>query len=108
MENLVRGVETAGDIPEVLASVVEIDDVNGSGKMLVREVPNPFGSIGDNDFLNGAAPAAIPGFQINSFAELGGRFDGSGVGCGVRIPDGIPVFVMGVCVTTQPSLASRV
>jgi hypothetical protein len=48
----------------VLASREEIDDRNGSGKMLVGNLPNPFGYLPQEDLLLGAAPAALPDFTI--------------------------------------------
>jgi hypothetical protein len=45
LPDLVIGVEFASQIPQVLARMIEIDDLNGTGKVLVGDVPDPFGSI---------------------------------------------------------------
>lgn len=66
-----------------------------AGKLQIREVPDPFGPISDDDFLLRAAPAAIPGFQIDAFAELAGGFDRAGISGGVRIADGVAVPIPG-------------
>jgi hypothetical protein len=76
--------------------------------MEIGEVPDPFGAIAEDDFDLGSAPAAIPGFGIEGFAELLGGFDRSGVGgeSGSRMakPSGSQV----VWGKTHPSLTSRV
>jgi hypothetical protein len=44
--------------------MMEIDDLDRAGKMLFDQVPDPFGSIADDDFLLRAAPnraSALPG-----------------------------------------------
>jgi hypothetical protein len=71
----------------MLTRVIEIDDLNRAGKMLVGEIPDPFGAVAD-DYLCRTAPAAVPGFQIDSFAKLPGCFYSAGVGGRVGIADG--------------------
>ena len=82
------GVQFAGQFPEVLSGVKKIDNLNCAGEMLIGNIPDPFRSIAHDDFLFGAAPAALPGFQIDALAELFRRFDGANVGSGIGIADG--------------------
>jgi hypothetical protein len=44
--------------------------------MRVGVIPDPLGAIAHDDFLLRAAPAAIPGFQVNAFTKLLGGLDG--------------------------------
>ena len=85
----VQGEQLAGQIPQVLASVKEIDNLNRAGEVLRGDVPDPFGSVADRHFLSRPAPAAIPGFQIEPLSELFSRFDGAGIGGRVRVADGV-------------------
>jgi hypothetical protein len=64
LPDLIIGVEFASQIPQVLARMIEIDDLNGTGKVLVGDVPDPFGSIAHHDFLLRPTPALLPGFQM--------------------------------------------
>jgi hypothetical protein len=48
--------------------------------MQIGEVPDPFGAIAEDHFLEGAVPAAMAGFGIQALAELLGGLDGTGVG----------------------------
>jgi hypothetical protein len=73
----VVGIQLARQLPQMLARVVEINDLHCTGEVLFGKVPDPFGSITQDDFLFRAAPATVPGLQIDAFAELFGRFDGS-------------------------------
>ena len=103
------GIQPARQLPEVLARVIEIDDLNRAGKMLVGQIPDPFGSVAHDDFLFRAAPAAVPGFQIDALAKLLGGLDGAGVGGRIRIANRRkPSLSQAVCVNTHPSLTSRV
>src|ERR1700674_5983500 len=72
-------VQLARDLPKMLAGVVEIDNLNGVGKMQGHKIPNPFGAVADHDLLECAAPAASPGFPIDSTTKLFRTLDGSGI-----------------------------
>ena len=76
----VAGVDQAGYVPKVLAGMEQIDDLNRAGKVPVRIVPDPFGTVADHNLLYGAAPAAVPGFQIDPVTELAGGFDRACIG----------------------------
>ena len=69
-----------GQVPEVLAGVIKIDDLNRAGEVLIGNIPDPFRSIADDDFLFGAVPAALAGFQLEAQAELLRRFNRTNVG----------------------------
>ena len=75
--HFVIGMQLARQIPEVLASVIQIDDLNRAGKVLLGEIPDPFGPIAHDDLLFRAAPAALPGFQVDALAKLFGGLDGA-------------------------------
>ena len=79
--------------PWVLAGMKQIDDLDSAGQVLLCNVPDPFGSVRDHDFLFGARPTASPGFQINSVAELAGGLDRSCLGGGIGIANGIPFVI---------------
>ena len=78
--HFVIGVQFASQLPEVLASVIEIDNLNRAGEVLLGKIPDPCGAIPHYDFLLRAAPAAFPGLHIDALAKLFGGFDGAGVG----------------------------
>jgi hypothetical protein len=80
-------VQLARDLPKMLPGVVEIDDLNGLGKMQGNKIPNPFGAVTNHDLLECAAPAVSVGFRIDSPAKLFRTLDGSGI-CGGRAHDG--------------------
>src|SRR2546429_4269458 len=77
----------------MLAGVVEIDNLNGVGKMQGYKIPNPFGAVTDHDLLECAAPAASPSFRIDSTTKLFRTLDGSGVGGGIGITNRIALLV---------------
>src|SRR5437660_351687 len=64
-------------------------------KMQIGKIPYPLGSVSHYDLDHSTAPAAIPGFQIDTFAELGGGFNGTSVGGGIRVPEGVAFRVPG-------------
>ena len=88
--------------------MIQIDDLNRAGKLQIGQIPDPFGSVAEGNLLCRAAPAAIPGFQINAFAKLVGGLDGTGIGSGIRVAYRITFLAEVVWVNTQPSLTSRV
>ncbi len=90
----VVGVQLTRQIPQVLASVIQIDDLNGARKMYVGVVPDPFGSITDDRFLRRPAPATVPGFQIDALAKLFGRLDGPRIGSRIRIANRVAFLIL--------------
>src|SRR6185437_5156644 len=71
----VARVQKASQRPEMLPGMKQIDDLHGSGKVLIGIVPYPLGPVSDYDLLRGPAPAAIPGFQVDSGAKLSSGFN---------------------------------
>src|SRR5258708_12912838 len=77
----------------MLAGVVEIDNLNGVGKMQGHQMPNPFGAVADHDLLACAAPAASAGFRIDAPAKLFRTLDGSGIRGGIGIADWLAFLI---------------
>src|SRR6266700_4061809 len=73
--------------------MIQIHDLNGAGKVLVRQIPDPDGPISDDHFDGGPLPASAPSLRIDAEAELFGGFDGSHVGGGVRVADSPAVLI---------------
>jgi hypothetical protein len=82
------GIELAGHLPEMLAGMVEIDDLRGVGKVFGDQTPNPLGTIADHHLLFRVTPASFPCFSIHAFAELYCGFDSPGIGGGISITNG--------------------
>src|SRR5260370_32008663 len=74
--------------------MIKIDDLNRARKMLAGDVPDPLGAVAQDDLNEGAAPASVPGFQIEALAELGGSLNGSRVGGGIRIADRVAFLIV--------------
>ncbi len=87
--------QKSSHFPEMLPGMKQIDDLDSAGKVLVGIVPDPFGSISDDNLLFGTAPATSPGFQIDPVAELGSRFNCACIGRRSRIADGITFLIPG-------------
>lgn len=79
----------------MLTGVIEIDDLHRARKVLLGQVPDPLGSIAHDDSACRAAPATVPGFQIEALAKLFGRFDSSGVGSRIRVANRVAFLVPG-------------
>src|ERR1700687_5766391 len=77
----------------MLPGMIEIDDLNGSRKVNIGEVPNPDGAIGDHNPESCPFPTSTPSFRINAKPELLGGFDRASVGGGVCIADGSALVV---------------
>jgi hypothetical protein len=91
--HFVIGIQFAGQLPEALASVVQIDDLNGAWKVGLTQIPDPFGSVAHDDFLLRPAPAAIPGLQVDALTELLGSLNGACVGGRIRIANRVTLLV---------------
>ncbi len=66
----------------MLAGVVEVDDLQGTGKMFVSQIPDPRSAVADHDSSTGAVPAPLTGFGEDAAAKLLSGLDGSGVSRG--------------------------
>ena len=93
LTDLVAGVQDWRQTPQVLAGMIQIDDLKGAGKMEIGKVPDPCGAVAHHHLLFGATPAAIPGFEVNALAKLAGRLHRAGIGGGVRIAEGIAFLI---------------
>jgi hypothetical protein len=79
----------------MLASMVEIDNLDGVRKVFGDKIPDPFGAIADDHLLLHTAPTAFPRFSIDAFAKLHRGFDGPGVGGAIRVADRVAFPVPG-------------
>ena len=98
----VRTEDCLGNIPEMLFRMEEVQDLDGLGKVFRGEVPDPGGSVCDDDLpghLVEATPGALPqdaGGKVGrtlSGIEGSGAFNGGGIGGGALVPDGNTLVV---------------
>jgi hypothetical protein len=54
----------------MLTGVIKVDNLNRAWEVLIESIPDPFGPVAHRDLLYGAAPTALPGFQIEAFAKV--------------------------------------
>src|ERR1019366_4727667 len=80
-------------LPQMLTSVIKVDNVKGAGKVQGGEIPNPFRPVAHHHPEEGAAPAPFPGFLIKASAELLGGFDGAGIGGGSGSTDWVALRI---------------
>ena len=90
---LVVGVKFAAEIPEVLARVIEIYDLNGAGELFLADVPDPVGAVAHDHLDLRPPPAALMGFGVDPAGEGGGGFDGPRVGSGLFLAHGPPLVI---------------
>src|SRR5204863_3372136 len=90
---LVVGMKFAAEIPEVLASVIEIHNLDGAEELLLADVPDPVGAVAHNHFDVRPTPAALMRFGVDAAGKFGGRFDGPRVGSGLCIAHGLPLVI---------------
>src|SRR5450755_2077401 len=83
----------ARQFPQMLTRVKEIDNLHCAWKVLVGNIPNPFGAITHDHLLFRVAPVALTGFHIQSLSKRIGGFDGADVSGGIRIADGVPLLI---------------
>src|SRR5215472_15669390 len=88
-------VQLASYVPEMLARVVEIDDLNGTRIVQLGNIPDPLGTVAHNYLQQRAAPSASGSFGIHSSAKFFCRFDRSRVRGGIRVADGIALLIPG-------------
>src|SRR5260370_5111199 len=67
--------------------MIEIDDLDGSGKMQVGLIPDPDGSVSEDHFEHGPFPTSAPSLRVHAKTERLGGLDGSHVGGGIRVAD---------------------
>src|SRR2546430_1543031 len=95
LSDVIARVQEAGHMPQMLARMIEINNLNGSGKMQFHQIPYPLRAIAHDHLLVGPIPAAIVSLPVEALAELGRRFDGPDEGGGIRITDGIAFCIAG-------------
>src|SRR5664279_5149410 len=79
----------------MLTRVKEIDNLHRAWKVLVGNIPNPFGAITHGHLLFRVAPVALAGFHIQSLSKRIGGLDGADVRGGIWIADGVPLLIPG-------------
>src|SRR5260370_3215712 len=72
----------------MLPGMIQVHDLNGAGKVLVGQIPDPDGPVANNYFDRRPLPTSAPSLRIDAEAELFSGFDGSYVGGVVRFADG--------------------
>jgi len=77
----------------MLPGVIEIDNLNSAGEVLIGEVPDPDGTVANDDFDGGPLRASAESFGVDAVAELLGGLDGACIGGRIRITDGPAIFV---------------
>src|ERR1019366_805394 len=77
----------------MLASMVKVDNVNGFGKVLRRQIPNPLGAVAHHHLLLGTAPTPLLGFPVQALAELLGGGNGAGIGSGIGSTDRVSLLI---------------
>src|SRR5712691_9272983 len=73
--------------------MIEIDDLDGSGKVPVGLIPDQDGSVSEGHFEHGPLPTSAPSLRVDAEAERLGGLDGSHLGGGIRVADGPPFLV---------------
>src|SRR5436190_14332940 len=73
--------------------MIEIDDLDGSGKVPVGLIPDPDSSVPEDHFEHDPLPPSAPSFGVDAEAERLGGLDGSHVGGGIGVADGPPFMV---------------
>ena len=59
-------IQLASQIPKMLAGMIEVDDLNRAGEVLIRNIPNPVRAISHDYADGGAVPTPIPSFRIQT------------------------------------------
>jgi hypothetical protein len=60
--------------------MVEIDDLYGTGRLAISDVPSPNGFIAEDNLFVGEAPTTLRSFGVETLAKLLCRFNRAGVG----------------------------
>src|ERR1039457_743147 len=85
----VVGVQSARQLPQVLASMKQVDNLHRPWKIRLRQNSKTLGPHANDDLLCSATPSALPSLQIDSLAKFLRGLDGTGVGGGLEIADGV-------------------
>ena len=87
------GVEGARHVPQMLASLIEVDNFDGPREGLGGQIPDPFRPVAHHDLQVSAVPSARPRFAEKAGAELLGGFDAAGIRGGIGSTDGIALLL---------------
>jgi hypothetical protein len=77
--------ELTAEIPQVLSGVLEIHDLDGSRKLFLGQVPDPFRAISHDHFLLRPVPTSPLRLSVEAAGKLFGSFDRSRVGGAVFV-----------------------
>jgi hypothetical protein len=78
----------------MLASVIEVDDLDRARKVLAGEIPDPDRAVANHHLLLRSAPTAPPSFGIEPQAERFGCLDSRNIGSGAFVAHG-PALLVG-------------
>jgi hypothetical protein len=90
------GCELSGEVVDVFAGVVVVDDLGGLGQDFVGHVPDPPGAVAEEDELAHVVGAAAAGLGVHQGAELLDRVEGVHVAGGVRIAHRVALLELGL------------
>ena len=90
-------VDGLGHVAQMLLGVVDVDDLDGVGKLLVGQVPDPGGAVAEDDLSGGGGEAAPLRLAMGALGE-GGRLR-VGVAAGRALNGGV--------VADRPRVAAR-
>jgi hypothetical protein len=90
---LIGGEQLAGENPEVLAGMVDINDLNHARKLAIGDVPDPYSSIAEDDPEPCMVTAFLQGFGAQSSAETFGRINVPGISGGSLVAQGMALLI---------------
>src|SRR5713101_4575956 len=85
--SLIGGIQFASQVPEMLAGMIEIDDLNRTWKVLIGNIPDPVRAITHDNSDAGPVPASIVGLGINTEPKLFRGLDRANIGGGILVTD---------------------
>ena len=102
--------ELAAEIPQVLSGVIEIHDLDGSRKLFLGQVPDPFRAISHDHFLLRPVPTSPLSLGVEAAGKLLRPFRSLPYSWWPSFVSHGPAFGIhrGLAVKTQPSRTSRV
>ena len=98
----------AGEGVQVLAGVVEVDDLGGLGELVRGDAPDPGGAVAEDGELADVVRAAADPLGPHQAGERGGGLEGRDDAGGFPVPDRVAVLVELVLGEEDASLTSRV
>jgi hypothetical protein len=79
---LVVGMKFAAEAPQVLASVIEVNNLGGAGELLCADIPDPIGAVAHDHLDLRPAPATLVRFGVDPAGEFSS--DVTGLGSNIR------------------------